>query len=109
MAKIINFPKQTRVATVVESGLVLPLPKAKMPRKKLGIGSTLIKIVWVLVVLLLPLVEWIIALDCVFQFFRMLYYWNTKGVHAGVTFSLHFFSYAALTCFVALYKPKDFL
>jgi len=109
MAKIINFPKQTRVAPVVESGLVLPLPKAKMPRKKPGIGSTLIKIVWVLVVLLLPLVEWIIALDCVFQFFRMLYYWNTKGVHAGVTFSLHFFSYAALICFVALYKPKDFL
>ena len=108
MAKIINFPKHTQVATVVESGLVLPLPKAKMPRKKLGIGSTLIKIVWVLVVLLLPLVEWIIALDCVFQFFRMLYYWNTKEVHAGITFSLHFFSYAALICFVALYKPKDF-
>ncbi|MEI7994775.1 MAG: KleE stable inheritance protein [Methylococcaceae bacterium] len=108
MAKIINFPKHGRATAAVESCLVLPLPKAKIPRKKLGIGSTFIKVIWVLVVLLLPLVEWIIALDCVFQFFRMLYYWNTKGVHAGITFSLHFFSYAALICFVALYKPKDF-
>jgi hypothetical protein len=106
MAKIINFPKQTRVAPVVEASLVLPLPKAKMPRKKLGIGSALIKIIWVPAVLLFPLVEWIIALDCVFQFFRMLYYWNTNGVHAGVTFGLHFIGYAALICFVALYKPK---
>ena len=108
MAKIINFPKQTRVAPVVEASLVLPLPKAKMPRKKPGIGSALIKIIWVPAVLLFPLVEWIIALDCVFQFFRMLYYWNTNGVHAGVTFGLHFIGYAALICFVALYKPKDF-
>ena len=107
MVKIINFPKQTRAAPVVGSGLVLPLPKAKMPRKKPSIGSTFIKAIWVLVVLLLPLVEWIIALDCVFQFFRMLYYWNTNGVHAGVTFGLHFIGYAALFYFVALYKPKS--
>jgi len=55
---------------------------------------------------LFPLVEWMIALDCVFQFFRMLYYWNTNGVHAGVTFGLHSIGYAVLICFVALYKPK---
>ena len=106
MAKIINFPKQTRVVPVVEAGLVLPLPKAKIPRKKPGIGSALIKIIWVPAVLLFPLVEWIIALDCVFQFFRMLYYWNTKEVHAGLTFVLHFFGLTALICFVALYIPK---
>ena len=109
MAMIINFPKHGKAAAAVESDLVLPLPKTKIPRKKPSIGDfTFIKVIWVLVVLLLPLVEWIIALDCVFQFLRMLYYWNTKGVHAGITFSLHFFSYAALICFVALYKPKDF-
>ncbi|MDD5112915.1 MAG: KleE stable inheritance protein [Methylobacter sp.] len=109
MAKIINFPKQTRVHPVVESDFVLPSPKSKSHRKKPMVGSIFIKVVWVLVVLLLPLLELIIGLDCVFQFFRMLYYWNTEGVHAGVTFSLHFFSYAALFCFIAVYDPKDFI
>jgi hypothetical protein len=79
MGKIINFPKHAKVAQAVESSLKLPLPKAK----KRNIGSTLIKIVWVLTVLLFPLLELILLLDCVFQFFRMLYYWNTKEVHAG--------------------------
>ena len=77
MGKIINFPKHAKVAQAVESSL--KLPKAK----KRNIGSTLIKIVWVLTVLLFPLLELILLLDCVFQFFRMLYYWNTKEVHAG--------------------------
>jgi hypothetical protein len=104
MVKIINFPQQTRVLPLAESGL--PLAKAKMPVNKLGIGSVLIKTIWVSAVLLFPLVEWIIALDCVYQFLRMLYYWHTKGIHAGVTFSFHFIGYAALFYFVALYKPK---
>jgi hypothetical protein len=107
MTKIINFPKQTRVIIpVVELGL--PLSKVKIPKNSSNIGSTFIKVIWVLVVLIFPLVEWIIALDCVFQFLRMLYYWNEKGIHAGVTFSFHFIGYAALFYFVALYKPKDF-
>jgi hypothetical protein len=84
MGKIINFPKHAKVAQAVESSL--KLPKAK----KRNIGSTLIKIVWVLTVLLFPLLELILLLDCVFQFFRMLYYWNTKEVHAGLIFVLHF-------------------
>ena len=84
MGKIINFPKHAKVAQAVESSLMLP--KAK----KRNIGSTLIKIVWVLTVLLFPLLELILLLDCVFQFFRMLYYWNTKEVHAGLIFVLHF-------------------
>jgi hypothetical protein len=86
LAKIINFPNHAKVAQAVESSLMLPLPKAK----KRNIGSTLIKIVWVLTVLLFPLLELILLLDCVFQFFRMLYYWNTKEVHAGLIFVLHF-------------------
>ena len=45
MAKIINFPNHAKVAQAVESSLMLP--KAK----KRNIGSTLIKIVWVLTVL----------------------------------------------------------
>ena len=56
MAKIINFPKHAKVAQAVESSLILPLPKAK----KRNIGSTLIKIVWVLTVLLFPLLELIL-------------------------------------------------
>jgi Uncharacterized KleE stable inheritance protein len=70
MAKIINFPKHAKVAKAVESSLMLPLPKAK----KRSIGSTLIKIVWVPTVLLFPLLELILLIDCVFQLFRMLYY-----------------------------------
>ena len=53
MGKIINFPKHAKVAQAVESSLKLPLPKTK----KRNIGSTLIKIVWVLTVLLFPLLE----------------------------------------------------
>jgi hypothetical protein len=54
-----------------------------------------------------PLLRWIVAYEVLWQLLRMLWYWNTPGVHAGWTFLLHFALLTALTYFVAVYEPKD--
>jgi hypothetical protein len=65
-----------------------------------------LKVLWVVTVLLWPLLKWVVALDCVFQLLRTVYYWDTPGVHAGWTFFLHFAVLTALTYFVSIYKPR---
>ncbi|MCG5075842.1 hypothetical protein L5014_21110 [Paraburkholderia sp. RG36] len=66
----------------------------------------MVKAVWIVTVLLWPFARWIIGIEVGFQFFRMLWYWHTPGVHAGWTFLLHFGVLTALTYFIAFYKPK---
>jgi len=87
IAKIINFPKHTKVAPAVESSLMLPLPKAK----KRNIGSTLIKIIWILTVLLFPLLELFLLIDCVFQFFSNVVLLEHKRSPCRVNFCFAFF------------------
>lgn len=71
-----------------------------------GIPANVIKAVWIMTVLVWPIVRWIIGIEVGLQFFRMLWYWHTPGVHAGWTFLLHFGVLTALTYFVGAYKPK---
>jgi hypothetical protein len=102
MTNIINFPR--RAKPVIED-----VPKAATPAPtpvKAGIGAGVVKAVWVVVVLVWPILKWVVALDCVYHLIRMMYHWNTPGIHAGVTFLLHFAVLTALTYFVSVYKPK---
>lgn len=102
MTNIINFPR--RAKPVIEDA-----PKAATPAPtpgKAGIGAGVVKAVWVVVVLVWPILKWVVALDCVYHLIRMMYHWNTPGIHAGFTFLLHFAVLTALTYFVSVYKPK---
>ena len=70
------------------------------------VSGGLVKVVWVVAVLVWPVLKWVVTLDVLFQFVRMLYHWNTPGIFAGWTFMLHFAVLTALTYFVSMYKPK---
>ncbi|EMK0110371.1 protein kleE [Escherichia coli] len=105
MSKIIKFPG-------VEVEAEAPAPRVEAPSKApprftfaRGVQA-LVRFVWVATVLVWPVAKWIISIDVFFQFLRMLYHWNTPGVHAGWTFLVHFAVLTALTYFVSLYKPK---
>ena len=69
-------------------------------------ASQAYKALWVVAVLLWPLLKYVVILDCTFQFFRMLWYWNTPGTFAGFRFLLHFAVLVGLTWFVSVHKPK---
>ena len=106
MANIIKFPKLPRESAPVVTAGPKPAAKAAPAVKSHRFSSGLDTVVWVVVVLLSPVLEKILSIDVFFQLIRMLYYWNTPEVHAGWTFLLHFGVLTALTCYVALYKPK---
>jgi hypothetical protein len=55
-----------------------------------------------------PLLNWLAAMDVVFQFLRALYYSNTPAIHATLTASIHGVLYILLSLFVYLYRPKAF-
>lgn len=69
-------------------------------------GNPVLKAIWVLTVLLWPVLRYVVILDCVYQFFRMLWFWTTPGTFAGFTFMLHFAVLTGLTWFVSVYQPK---
>ena len=102
MTNIIKFPRQ--VAAVAE--VKQPVGAAASKAVGVVVGVAVIKGVWVLTVLVWPILKWVVSIDCVFQFARTMYHWNTPGVHAGFTFLLHFAVLTALTYFVSIYKPR---
>ena len=69
--------------------------------------SNVLDAAWFIVVLSWPFLRWVLSLDCVFQFLRMLALWDTPGTYAGFTFLLHFIVFVALTYFVAFFNPKS--
>ena len=103
MANIINFPKGANRVPAVEP--TAEFKPANEPTR-LVVSGGLVKVVWVVAVLVWPVLKWVVTLDVLFQFVRMLYHWNTPGVFAGWTFMLHFTVLTALTYFVSMYKPK---
>lgn len=106
MAKIIEFPNKPKE-------IARPIANATKPKSNLIFGKVITKIfrvtidvIWVVIALLFPLLSWIIALDCVVQFIRMMYYWHDKNAHAGVTFLLHIAVLTSLYLFTFLYRPN---
>ena len=103
MTNIIKFPRQIEAVAEIKQPAVATLPKTTAGS---SVGAAVIKGIWVLTVLVWPILKWVVSIDCVFQFARMLYHWNTPGIHAGFTFLMHFAVLTALTYFVSIYKPK---
>ena len=106
MSNIIQFPRRDSPAPASDLAPPRLTPKPMDGTRGGDFLSNLVKVVWVFTVLMWPLTKWILSLDVLFQFVRMLYHWNTPGVYATWTFLLHFAVLILLTYFVSLYKPK---
>jgi len=102
MANVIKFPKQPVTFNKLDPALVSPRPIKAKP----GYAHGVIKLFWVVGVLAWPLIKWVLSIDCVVQFLRMLYFWNSIGHNGGAIFLLHFALLTILTYFVTIYKPK---
>ena len=63
-------------------------------------------VAWVLLYFTRPVWVAIYGADVFFQFLRMLYYWNTPGVHAGWTLVGHYLSGVILLLLTLGYFPK---
>jgi hypothetical protein len=110
MTNIIKFPKIPREPPVAaRQEMPKPAATARSPVFKWRrFFSGLFGGIWLIITVLSPLLEWVLKYDVVFQLVRMLYYWNTPGMHAGWTFLLHFGALTFLICYVAFGKPKGF-
>lgn len=102
MTKVIKFPAPKISRDVPES----PQPKVVDKGDGSQQSSALVKGIYVVLMLLWPLLRYVVILDCVFQFFRMLWFWNTPGTVAGFKFMLHFSFLVWCTWMVAFYQPK---
>lgn len=71
---------------------------AKVARATVDIAWTVLMVTW-------PLLGRLLPLDIVFQLLRMLFYWETPGMHAGWTCMLHFGGYLSLYMFLVFHKP----
>jgi Uncharacterized KleE stable inheritance protein len=102
MANVIKFPKQPGSFNKLDP--VLRSPQAT--KAKPDYANGVIKLFWVIGVLAWPLIKLVLSIDCVVQFMRMLYFWNSTGHNGGAIFLLHFSLLTLLTYFVTIYKPK---
>jgi hypothetical protein len=113
MANIIKFPKAHQGHPEAPRR-EMPMPSPKQASASVPVGkwqrffSALFGGIWLIITVLSPLLEWVLKYDVVFQLVRMLYYWNTPGMHAGWTFLLHFSALTFLIFYVAFGKPKGF-
>lgn len=74
---------------------------------KTEMTDNIIKFVWITVVVTWPVLKWICSFFTLYQFARMIYYWDTPGMYAGWMFTLCFFVFTGLTYFISAYKPKN--
>jgi len=101
MKNVIKFPG------VKDFTKRIPERRAKVTTKKVSIPTFFVNLFWVVVVLVWPLLKWIVALDVLFQFIRMVYHWDNPDMNAGWVFLMHFAVLTVLTYFVTVFKPKD--
>jgi uncharacterized membrane protein len=107
MSNIVKFPKSARPQVAVANTAPTAMTRTRGFRRVLGgVVTFLDRTVWIVALLLWPLIKFVGVICLMIQFVRMLYHWNTPGMHAGWTFILLFAGLAALNCYVAIYKPK---
>ena len=101
-SNIIIFPK--RGGRVTSSASVcVPVRSANAVKT---VFTGMVWFVWVATALVWPVLKRVLSIEVFFQFIRMIYYWDARGVHASWTFLLHFTALVAITWFVTVYKPK---
>ncbi len=105
MSNVIKFPKASRPPhESTEAAEAVAAPKIKGRWRLLWGG--LVRFIWVVTVLVWPVLKWVLSISTFFQLIRMIYHWNTPGVHAGWSFLAYFAALTAITYFVSVYKPK---
>jgi hypothetical protein len=71
-----------------------------------SIFFSLVSVIWIILATFWTPIRWIISIEVFFQLVRMLYYWDTPGVHNVWLFLLHFGVLTVLTFFMASYKLR---
>jgi len=61
----------------------------------------LIKVVRFLLIIFSTPISFLLSVDCLIQFVRMIYLWDTVGSNGGVTFFIHFSALVAFKYIVA--------
>ena len=112
-AKLLQFPKNGLTGTNPNvTSVAGRFQKATINTQRLTVWkkivSWLLGLLWLFLALLWPLINWLGAMDVVFQFVRALYYANTPANHATVQALIHSVLYLLLSLFVYLYRPKVF-
>ena len=102
MGRVVVFPAHS----TVKGALPVTAHDSPTGAAKPGMLSRVFSIAWIFFLLTWPLVHWVVAFDIVYQFLRALYYWNTPGVYAGLTFVIHLIAGSALTYLVATRRIK---
>lgn len=100
-----NISKRSRAATLGHVP-VTARPARRSNAMAKAILAGMVRVIWVVTVLVWPVLRWVLSFEVLFQMMRMVYHWNTPGMHAGWTFVLHFAALTALTYFVSAYTPK---
>lgn len=99
-------PGEQRKVDEVSSQTLDSAKAAAGPGRLRKFWSGTVWFLWFVVSAVWPVLRWFIALDVVFQGFRMAWYWDAPGVYAGWAFVAHFALFVALTCFVVSYNPR---
>ncbi|WP_422614841.1 KleE stable inheritance protein [Methylobacter svalbardensis] len=113
-AKLYRFPRHGRTASIpiVHSENFVNTKNGSIKTHQISgwkrIMPWTIGLVWLFLGMFWPLLNWIVAMDVVFQFLRALYYSNTPAIHATLQASIHGVLYIFLSLFVYLYRPKVF-
>jgi Uncharacterized KleE stable inheritance protein len=114
-AKLYQFPRHGRTASIpiVHSEDSFYAKKGAIKTNRMAgwkkrLMPWTIGLVWLFLGLFWPLLNWIAAMDVVFQFLRALYYANTPAIHATLQASIHGVLYILVSVFVYLYGPKAF-
>ena len=112
-AKLYQFPRHGRsgsIASVQSEAVKTQKGSIKTPAiagwKR--ILPWIIGLVWLFLGLFWPLLNWLVAMDVVFQLLRALYYSSEPAIHATLQAAIHSFLYILLSLFVYLYRPKVF-
>lgn len=101
MSNVIPFPIRRRINQLAD-----PPPIEQPPSVAESRMGKIIAVVWTITVLCWTFMRFVIPMIVFWQFLRMMWFWNTPGVHAGWQFLAYFAGYTALYYFVAFYRPK---
>ncbi|WP_262966702.1 KleE stable inheritance protein [Methylobacter psychrophilus] len=116
-AKLYQFPLHIRTASIPidpaeDSFITKNGSNSSIKANKIAcwkrIQVSIIGLVWLFLGLFWPLLNWLAAMDVVFQLLRALYYANTPAIQATLQALIHGVLYIFLSLFVYLYRPKAF-
>lgn len=103
---VIQFPARRRQpATNRSAASGKSRMKARLVVRILFFG--VLNLIWLILGLMWPWIQWIVSLECFFRALAAIYHWHDPSSHAGLVFLLHFSGGVAMTYFFVAYRPKS--